>query len=155
MKTAVRSVLSNVFPNAIHVICIPHALNLILEEWPRQFDSLNSIVAPIKRLYCQSILNFSSQDFMNSGTFKIFERATSLNGSHTIGANHLCIALNANSGSNRTNYGIYELEVLLKNISVKQQQNNSLVCLCVLPLKIYFDDLQWPWTACSVGMIFH
>lgn len=143
MKTAVRSVLSSVFPNAICMTCIPHALNLILEEWPRRFDSLNSIVAPIKRLYCQSPLNFLSQDLMNSGMLKIFGQATSSNRSHTIGANYLCIAPSANVATyNRVSDRIYELEDMLRNIRVKQIK--SLVCLCVFLLKICLGDLQWP-----------
>lgn len=97
MKTAVGSALSNVFPNAIPMTCIPHALNLILEEWPRLFDSFNTTVAPIKSFCCQSTLNFVSQGFMNWGMFKIFEWATSSNRSHTIGVNYFCIALCANS----------------------------------------------------------
>lgn len=99
MKTAVRSVLSNVFPDAICMTVIPQALNLILEEWLRQSDSLNSIVTPIKRLYYQSTLNFLSQVFMNSGMFKIYEHVTSSNWSHAIGAKYLCIALSADSGN--------------------------------------------------------
>lgn len=44
---------------------------------------------------------------------------------------------------------------MLRNISVKWvNQNNSLVSLCVLPLKICFGDFLWPWTTFSVGIIF-
>lgn len=96
MKTAVRC---NVFPNVVHMTCTAHALSFILEEWPRQVDSLNSTVAPMKRLYCQSTLNFSSEDFINLGMSKLFAWATRSNRSHTIGANYLYISLNANSVS--------------------------------------------------------
>lgn len=108
MKTAVGSALSNVFPNAIRMTCIPHALNLILEERPGLFDSLNTIVAPIKSFCCQSSLNFVSQGFMNSDMFKILELSTSSNRSHTIGVNYLCIALCANGDNllKEKSYGI-------------------------------------------------
>lgn len=134
MKTAVGSALSNVFPNAIRMTCIPHALNLILEEWPRLFDSLNTIVAPIKSFCCQSTLNFVSQGFMNSGVFKIFEWATSSNRSHTIGVNYLCIALSANSDNLLKEKNLWNLRTgsfvkkHFSKMSKSEQQSSKSLC---------------------------
>lgn len=138
MKTAVRSDLSNALPNAIRMTCTAHAPSLILEERPRQVDSSHSIAASIKRLCCQSTLNFLCQDLMNSGMFKILEWATSSDRSHTIGANPLCVPLRANNG-NLLQDRLWNLWTgSFNSIKPRVKQNNSLVCLCAPVEKMFW-----------------
>ncbi len=54
MKKAYNTILHGLFPNANHVTCLAHLLQLVLEVFPDTFEELNRMCALVKRVFCQS-----------------------------------------------------------------------------------------------------
>ncbi|RXN07774.1 H-2 class II histocompatibility E-S beta chain-like protein [Labeo rohita] len=54
MKKAYNTILHGLFPNASHVTCLAHLLQLVLEVFPDKFEELNRMCALVKRVFCQS-----------------------------------------------------------------------------------------------------
>ncbi|RXN06484.1 CGG triplet repeat-binding 1 [Labeo rohita] len=54
MKKAYNTILHGLFPNASHVTCLAHLLQLVLEVFPDKFEELNRMCALVKWVFCQS-----------------------------------------------------------------------------------------------------
>ncbi len=52
MKKAYKTILHGLFPNANHVTCLAHLLQLV--QFPDTFEELNRMCALVKRVFCQS-----------------------------------------------------------------------------------------------------
>ena len=46
--------LHGLFPNSIHVTCLAHLLNLVLQVFPDTFEDLNRVCALVKRVFCKA-----------------------------------------------------------------------------------------------------
>lgn len=54
MKKAFNTMLHGLFPNSIHVTCLAHLLNLVLQVFPDTFEDLNRVCALVKRVFCKA-----------------------------------------------------------------------------------------------------
>lgn len=54
MKKAYNTILYGLFPNAVHITCLAHLLQLVLAVFPETFEELNRMCGLVKRVFCQS-----------------------------------------------------------------------------------------------------
>ena len=43
MIKAYNTILGSLMPNSVHVLCLAHGLDLVLEQWPAQLELLNQL----------------------------------------------------------------------------------------------------------------